>query len=249
MSLTIDELFYGAYRDAGLILLEGTGIDQDQTEEARRVFNRLVDSDRNQGLKAWRVSRVPFDIVSGQDSYQIGPSGDWPRTNAPVRIGRASLIVTNTTPTPEYEMEQLTEQQYQLWRLKGLSTSWPSAYYYERPMFDGSQTQLNGTVHLLFVPSETNQVVLYIEESISPLSATGDALLEFPEGYQTYYETNMAKTLAARNPRSKISQLTLDEARRSARMIKIQNFRSVSMDSDYPTRGPALHDGLATRRW
>jgi hypothetical protein len=249
MSITQDDLFYGAHRDAGLILLPGTGLNAEQTEEARKVFNRLVDSLRMDGLKCWRVSRVLFPLVSKQGSYGIGPDGDWVVTRAPVNIQRGSVIVTSTTPTIEYPMEKLSEQEYQEWRLKDLSTSWPAAFYYERPMYDGSSGQLDGTVHLMFVPGEANQAALYLEESISPIDATGNSILEFPVGYQEVIETNMAKTLAARDPRSKISPLTIEAANKSMRAIKIANFRPRQMESDYPTNDVRQHDGWGNRRW
>ncbi len=249
MSLTIDELFYAAYRDARLIEHEGTGLHSAQTEEARTVFNRLVNSWALDGLKCWQEKRTVFDLVAGRGRYSIGPNGDF-NTRRPNRIDQASVIVTSINPSQEWPLNKLSLQEYQEWTQKGLSLTWPSDFYFD-PELDQSADPTNAVsyINFLAVPSAANQVALYLKQAINPIDATGDAILEFADGYEEAIETNMAKVLAARNPNSNISPLTLEAAARSLRQIKINNFRPTHMESDYPTTTRRWHDGNATRRF
>lgn len=249
MSNTIDELFYAAYRDAGLIAEEGTGLHSAQTEEARKIFNRMANSWALDGLKCWQVKRMVFNITSGKGRYSIGKGGDFD-TQRPNDIERGSVIVVNQNPSPEWPLEKLTLQEWQEWRLKDLSITWPAAFYFD-PELDVSGGAGNAVayVNFLFVPGDSNQVALYLKQSLSPIDATGDTILDFADGYEEAIETNMAVTLAARRPGSNISPLTIQAAQRSLRQIKISNHRPVHMQSDYPVRPRALHDGWGNRRY
>src|SRR5271170_1414815 len=109
MAITISQLFYDAYRDAKLVLFEQTGLNPDQVEEARTQFNRLADSFQLDGGTVSHVARLLFPITSGQGDYTVGVNGQWDPgspisassaidSNYPVRIERASVVLTTQIP-------------------------------------------------------------------------------------------------------------------------------------------------------
>lgn len=230
MSITVDNLFYGAYRDAGLVKHEGTGLSDDQTEEARQLYNRMIDSWRADGLTISHISRKLYPITPGQGDYTIGPSGDWD-TVWPTRVERMSIVLSQYSPEPEYPIFPLTVDEWQDWTYKKQVTNWPRRYFYERdfPL---------GILHLLYVPSDANSAAIYEEQPLSQIDATGDALLEFQPGYQEAIETNLAKRIAARFPgQSSISRLTLELSESSLDLIKNNNNRPLQRTTDFARSG------------
>jgi len=170
MSLTIDELFYGAYRDAGLILVEGVTLNPDQKEECRRTYNRMADAWGLDGLLCSHVARTLFDIVPSKGVYSMGPAADWDMPKYPVRVERASVILTNESPQPELPIFPLSLEEFQDWRLKDQTNNWPRRYYYE-PSFPLAN------FWLLYVPADGNKIALYLEDKLIQLAAVGDQLL------------------------------------------------------------------------
>lgn len=227
MSITVDRLFYGAHRSARLVTLEQTILNPDQTEEARQTYNSMVDGWRADGATISHIAREIFDINPAQADYSIGPNGDWD-TEWPDRIERAGILVTqNGNPVPEYPMHVLTIDEYQLWTLKTQETNWPWCLWYER-----SGPPL-GTVHLLYVPTDGNQVALYLEQFLLPIDATGDTTIEFPPGYQEAIESNLAVRLAARTPGAQLAPGMEEIARTSFMRIKNANNRPLARVSDF----------------
>jgi len=247
MSLTIDALFYGAYRDAGLVRLEQTGLNADQTEEGRQVYNRMVDAWTLDGLTVSHVARLLFPITPGKGDYSLGANGDWdPATlglpGYPVRVERASMVLTTQTPQPEYKIFPLTIDQWQDWTLKTQSTNWPRRYFYE-PSFPLA------IFHLVYVPTDANAVALYLEEQIPMIAATGDALLSFRPGYEDAITSNLAVRIAARTPGSNISPMIVELARSSLSLIKMANNRPLRRENDMGRVGPRRSDILNGNRY
>lgn len=254
--LTFNQLAYLGYRKAGLVEVEGTVLGPDQVEEFRLLYNSMVDEWALDGGTVSHVAREVFDIVPGKGDYTIGPNGDLDPTAPvmtsaapvspgedptqscvyPVRIERASLIVS-TIPTsagpPEYGLWPMTIDEWQDWILKGQISNWPRRFYYEPdyPL---------GVLHLVWVPTDANQLALYLEQNLSAVGAVGDMLLNFRPGYQYFIECNMAVRLADNNPtKAKITEHTRSEAIRTLRLIQSSNDRPLSRVSDALGSGPA----------
>lgn len=241
-SITVDMFFYSIYRYAGLILSEQTGISADQTEEARVTYNTLVDAWRADGLTISHIYRYLAQLVGGQGDYSIGPGGDidvpWQD-----RIERAGIVLSNESPAPEYPIWPMTVDEYQMWTLKEQTTNWPRAFWYERkgpPL---------GIIHLLYVPTDANQLALYLEEFLLDINATGDSLLEWAPGYQLALETNCAVHIAARTPGSNISADTRKLAVDSLALIRNANNRPLMRLSDMTSGRGGRSDVRAGNRF
>lgn len=241
MPLTIDQLFYGAYRDAGLVLLEQTGLNPDQTEEARQIYNRMADAWALDGLTISHVARTLFPITPSVGDYTVGPSGDWD-TPYPTRVERASVILTNQSPSVERPLIPLTLGEWQEWRLKQQTTNWPLWFFYE-PSFP------LGIMHLLFVPTDGNQIALYLEEKLIRIDATGDTLLSFRDGYEDAITSNLAVRIASRTPGSNISADVKELARSSLHLVKMANNRPLKRSSDMEKRGGRSNVYAGSRYW
>jgi hypothetical protein len=237
MTTTPDALFYGAYRDAGLVQIEQTGLAPNQTEEARQLYNRMVDGWNADGLTISHVARTLFDVNPSQGDYVIGPNGDWPTPMVPRSIERMSVILTAQSPQPEYTLFPLTIDDWQEWRLKQQVNNWARSFYYEPPGNGGqpntTQNPFQGIVHLLYVPTDINQVAVYLEQLHVPINATGDQELEFQYGEQEAIETNLAMRIAARHPReAQLSEDTRRLATSSLDLLKNNNNRPLKRTTD-----------------
>lgn len=242
MSISVNQLFYGGWRDAGLVLVEQTGLDSAQLEEARQIYNRMVDAWRSDGLTISHLSRNPFPIVPNKSDYTIGPGGDidtlWPE-----RIERASIEITSQSPSPELPMVALTIDEWQDWRLKRQITNWSRAFFYERsfPL---------GIIHLVYVPTDANNLILYLEEPISQIDAADDSVIEFPPGYQEAIETNLAVRIAARHPKEQsLSEDTRELAIKSLNRIMNANNRPLERATDFTWRRGQVRNVYSGNRY
>lgn len=228
-SLTVDQLFNAAYGYAGLLDFEQVGLGADETEQSRQTYNSMVDAWRSDGLTVSHIQRLLFQLIPNQGDYTIGEGGDFD-TAWPDRVERAGIVLTEENPQPEYKLYQLTIDEYQEWVLKGQSTNWPFRYWYERsfPL---------GILHFLYIPTDTNQVALYLEEHILPINTTGNAIIEYQPGYQEAIETNLAVRLAMKLPRAQLKPGVEVLARSSLALIKNANNRPLVRESDLGRQG------------
>lgn len=248
--ITIQQLFYDAFRDAGAPgILEQSILSPDQTEEARTQYNRMVDAFQLDGGTISHVARLLFQITPNQSDYTVGPGGDWDpgnpvsasspgyqygesasiATNYPVRIERASMVLTTQNydgaGPPEYPIFALTIDEWQSWTLKGQTTNFPRRYFYE-PSFPLA------VFHLLYVPYDDDQVALYLEETLAQIDATADTVLIFRPGYQDMLTANLALRIAARTPGAQPSEYVQELARSSLNRIRMNNNRPLSRAND-----------------
>lgn len=255
-AITAQQLFYDAYADAGLILLEQTGLNPDQVTECQQLYNRMVDAWQLDGQMISHVARLLFSIIPGKGIYTVGPSGDFDPANGttlagaagqiasnyPVRIERASAVVTtepNYLGPPEYPIHMLTVDEYQDWILKQQTANWPWCAWYE-PAFQASGGL--GILHLLYVPTDANQIALYLEETLARIDATQDVLIQLRPGYYDLIASNLAVRIAARHPKTaQISDFTVQLARSSMSLVRMANDRPLSRDNDMAPRTGAFN--------
>lgn len=228
-SITFDQLAYTGYRYANLLQFEQVGLSPDQTEEARQTYNSMVNAWRADGLTVSHISREVFPIIPNKGDYTVGQGGDidipWQE-----RIERAGILLTRECPEPEYPIWPLTVDEWQDWVLKKQATSYPRRFFYERkgPPF--------AILHLLYVPTDANGLVLYPEHYLVQVGATGNGTMWFQPGYLEAIETNLGRRLAMRVPGGSISQEVLTLARSSLALIKNANNRPLVRSSDVQQR-------------
>lgn len=247
MSITIRELFYGAYREVQLIENEQDQLGPDQEEECRQVYNRWTDQLRANGTTVYHIERTLFPLTAGIGAYTIGPGGTW-NTVWPERLERASLILADGT---EYALWPLTDDEWQLWVNKAQTSSQPRRFHYEKdfPL---------GIFHMLYVPSAAIQVALYLEEQpLVPITrAAGPAYdysavqFEYPPSYQALVEFGLALQVGGRNPRAKISNDLRQRAKEAMDLIVNANNRPLARSTGlFSSSGNGRSDVMSGNRW
>lgn len=247
-SITVQQLFYDSYADAGLIILEQTQLTPDQVVECQQLYNRMIDTWQLDGWMTSHVARLLFPLTPSKGIYTVGPNGDFDPgqgttlagvvgqipSNYPVRIERASAVVTtepNYLGPPEYPIRMLSIDEYQDWILKQQTSNWPWCAWYE-PAFNNSNGL--GILHLLYVPTDANQIALYLEETLAQIDATQDATLDFRPGYYDLIASNMAIRIAARHPKTAmVADSTKELARSSMSLVRMANHRPLSRNNDF----------------
>lgn len=248
-TLTIGQLFYDAYRDAGIPgIMHQSGLNPDQVEEARTQYNRMIDTMELDGGTISHVARLLFNLVPNKGDYTLGPNGDldpaapancsnpgynYPSasiaSNYPVRLQRASMVLSTQNYAgagpPEYKLFPLTLDEWQAWTLKGQSTNFPRHYFYE-PSFPLA------TFHLLYVPTENDQLALYIDEVLANIDAASDAILQFRPGYQDLLTGALAMRLSDRYPEAQIKPGVIERTREARDYIRMNNNRPLSKATD-----------------
>ncbi len=229
MSFTAKRLFYSASKYAGITTGTLTGLDQDEEEDLRQTYNSMIDSWRGDGLTVSHVGRYEFPLVANQGDYTIGPGGNFDRV-WPERMERAGIIVDDDA---EYPIYPLTLEEWSLWRQKKQASNWPRRYFWERafPL---------GILHLLYIPSDTSKVALYLEDPISQIVKPGgtppdyDAVtLDYAPGYQLACESNLGMLYAAANSsRAKPTAEARRIAKASLDLLKTNNNRPLCRTTD-----------------
>ena len=215
---------------------EQTQLNEDQIEECRQNFNRMVDAYQLDGQTIYYIARLIFDLVPGQGDYTVGIGGDFDPGCYLVRIERASvLITTNPQPVansgpPEYKLWPFTVDDYQEWIYKKQTTNFPRYYYYD-------ENYPLGGLHLMWVPLDPDQIVIYAEQPLLAIDATADELLDFRPGYQDFLQSNLAVRLSDSNPRAQLKPGVLERARSSENLVKMANNRPLKRMSDF-AQGP-----------
>jgi hypothetical protein len=172
-------------------------------------------------------------LTASQQTYTVGPGAVWnmPR---PVRIPSASFQDVSTGL--EIPMHPLSEEEYQGIRLRGVSSTWPFQFYYDRafPL---------ATVFLWPVPTLANNVVLWPWHPWSS-SNTLDTVVAFPPGYQRLLEYNLAVEVSTEYPgtlRPEIQAL----ATQSQALVKTQNHAAPLVSTDVPQPRRQAPGGIA----
>lgn len=192
-------------------------------EDANDALNRLndwIDGLALERLSIYYVARTTKMLGNNIASYTIGTGGDI-NIVRPTQIESAGLIQDTTVPTPyERPLEVWTDQRYQGCHQKTLTSTYPTAIYYDHNWVAGL-----GTVYLWPIPTDCalTQLVLYTPTALREF-ATLDTAYTFPPGYRRFLRTNFAGEVASEYGK----QLTGDQvqaARHSKAQIKRGNVR------------------------
>lgn len=229
-TILVSELIRAGLRLAGLMGAAKRTASPEQLDEGVETLNSMLDQWRARGLYVPAVHRTLFPLVAAQQSYTIGPGGDFD-TDRPARIEMAGAVLTNQTPNPEWPMEVLTTQGWARIRNKGWSSSWPIALYYEPTYAAGL-----GTIWIYPIPSATPSVALYLEQPLAEVASLTAGMI-IPPGHRKAIEENLALAIAARNPMTaKPGPRLVYDAAESLQVIEVLNYRPLERTSDLQLR-------------
>lgn len=158
----------------------------DEIADGLSIFNAMIGQWSTQNLLIYAKARESFALTSGQQTYTMGPAGDF-NTTRPQKIEDAGLEI-QTTPVNEFHMEILNQDQFANIQIKSTQSSIPMFLY---PEFTYPLAKIN----LWPVPSAANNLILY---SWKPLTTFTDATstLDLPPGYDEAVHYNLAKRFA-----------------------------------------------------
>jgi hypothetical protein len=211
------------------VYMPGEEPSANDAQDARGRLNWMIGQWRQQSLLVPAAVREVFDIEEDQASYTIGDDGDFDTDKPPNQssIVGAGLILTTGDPDSEIPLGIMTDQAYQAWPVKALTSAQPQFVYY-RPTYASGL----GTVFLLPIPDNaTNDLALYIKRPISTFSAL-DTAYYFPDGYAEALVYNLARRLAKPYGREVDADL-MDMATKSLAVIKRANTTMSDLPNDF----------------
>ena len=182
------QLLTAALRLIG-VLAAGEAPSSTEISDALLSLNNLLDSWSNEGLIAFPVLREVFALssVGLAETYSWG-TGSTLNSARPMRIKKALIQLTGSSPPIELPLTILNVDQYAEVVLKTLQSNFPLYCYID-------DAYPNANVSVWPVPTDsTNSLVFY---SVKPLaSAILNTALSLPPGYLRSLQFNLAMDLA-----------------------------------------------------
>lgn len=182
--MTGQELLYRSMRLAGIVTHAGRTPSTYEFDDARKMFNSMVDDWNAQRLAVYQTVRREFTLNTNTASVTLGPDADWiaPR---PAKIEGAGIVV-NGIETP---LSRLDDAEYAEWCTKTETAQAPAAYY-----DDGSFPLRR--LYFLPVPTQASAIALYVWQQMSAMAAITDTA-NLPPAYDAAVMWNLALQLSA----------------------------------------------------
>lgn len=223
-TVTAYKLIKRALRMLGVID-PGQELEASAARDALETLNSMMSLWATKRLLMYQQTRNVYPLVGGQESYTIGPGGDFDQPR-PIYILRAG-IVSNVGLESEHERPMdpmLTPQQWRSIGNKRLQSALPRKLYYERSF------PLGTLYPWPVLSSGTLSLAIYL-----PVTVLGFADLHveyaFPDGYDEALATNLGVRLS-----SEWGKPLPDEVRQLAReskgAIQIANITEETMTTD-----------------
>lgn len=218
---TVRDLIRGSLRLLGAIAQGETPSAEEQAD----AFSALIDmlgSWSTESLLIFNKGREVFPLVSGQQSYTMGPSGNF-NTVRPLKIEDALLQIQGSNPTFELPIKIVNQDEWVSISVKTMPSTIPINLYVE-------DTSPLATLNLWPIPSVASNLILY---SWKPLDtfASVDSDLDLPPGYAKALRYNLALELAPEYGREP-SASVLSGAIESKENIKRMNIKPTFLKMD-----------------
>jgi len=187
ITTTARALIVSALRQIGVVDQFGDPTANELSDAFDRL-NEMIDGWSVQALTFRVVQREVFTLVSGQQVYTVGLTGNF-NVARPTTISNVTLNLTSTTPETETWLTPLTEDAYQAVSQKDLENSLPTSYYLEPtiPFYN---------VWIWPIPdASANELVIYYPEILSQF-ATLTGSVQLAPSYMRALRTNLAVELA-----------------------------------------------------
>ena len=184
--------------------------DADEQSDALASLNQIVESWNLKGLALYRRENASYTLTPSQQVYTIGSGADFDGAR-PITLNCAFV----TRGGIDYQLEPLTQAQWNEILQKSQESQLPEAVYYE-PTFP------DGTLRFWPVPLEALTVTLAINMQLGAVADINDDLA-FPPGYERALVYALAVELAPEYPSVTLSQRVIDTADEALADIKRAN--------------------------
>lgn len=184
-------------------------------------LNGMLSSWSTERLSVPHHVREEFPLVSSQQSYSMGPSGNFDTTR-PIRIEHVA-IKEGTSEISEIPIKILTIEEWARIQIKGTGSSIPTSVF---PEYGHTLVTLN----FWPVPTEVKSIVLHSWKPLSGFTNVNDTVSLAP-GYEEAIDFNLALRLAPKFGKS-VSGEALAIAERSFGNIKRVNSKPIYLRCD-----------------
>lgn len=202
-------------------LAAGEAATADEAADGLAFLNMLVDSLSNRRLIIYTINRDLYTFVSNQQTYTLGPGGDWD-ADRPVRIESMSVMLATAAPT-EIPIEMLRDEEWQNVTVKSTPSSFPLMVY-----DDGAFPLRN--LSFWPIPTQTDQAVIYSYSAISSFGSVNDTL-SLPKGYERFLTYALALEMAPSFNREP-SPTLMSNYTEAKRVLEVMNWTPNEMMCD-----------------
>lgn len=153
------------------------------------LLNMMMDAWNTERLLIYTIRMDEFPLTVGQQTYTLGPGGDFDMDRPP-KIERMSIVNLNNPAQPlELPVEYLTVAQWQAVPVKVISSTLPLAVY-------DDQAYPRRNLTFRYVPSVQVNTRIYSWSALGQF-ANLSTQYAWPPGYQRAISYNLAIELAA----------------------------------------------------
>jgi len=201
---------------------QGENPSASESSDGLTTLNDLLDSWSNENLIIPFRTTETFDLVSGQQVYTMGASGDFD-TTWPIEIMKAYYQDNTASPKLELPIKLLTQAEWARIQTKETQSSIPTCGYVE------TEYPLK-KIFLYPVPNIAKKIVIYSIKALVNFSDASDSLT-LPPGYARALKYNLAIELAPEYG-TEVTISVQNTAVTSKAALKSKNIRPVMMRSD-----------------
>lgn len=200
----------------------GESLSAAEQADALAAFNRMIDSWSNEELLIFADVAETFNLVPGQQTYTIGPTGNF-NTVRPQRIEKARLQTVTSGLPVDLPLTIVTLDEWARIIIKTQSSSLPLRLYIEEnyPLM---------SLNLWPIPSVANKIALWSWKPLTKFASVDDDV-SFPPGYERMIVYNGALELAPEYSREP-SATVLSTAIESKANIKRMNTKPSYLSTD-----------------
>ncbi len=172
MPVSAQDIITGALVDIGEVGV-GEVAGTDDLNYGLIRLNGIVDTWSTERLSLYTDTRAQFQLVAGQQDYDLGPTAAAFIAPRPVLIQTASIILNGTSI--RFLMNMLTAKQWAMIPEKSLTGILPTDFYQ-----DGDFPNVG--LHVAPIPNANIQMELYYWAALTQFASLA-ALLSMPPGY------------------------------------------------------------------
>lgn len=164
-------------------------VDPDDMQVSLQALDQMIDSWSNDRLMIYTISPYVFNTVGGQQTYTLGPGGDW-NIDRPMEIEEAYVRWNTGTPQAvDIPVGLLTDAEYASIGVKQTPSAFPFLIY------DNGDYPLR-TIFTFPVPNQTTEIVLWLRQPLIDVTNL-DGQVMYPKGYERAFRFNLACEVAA----------------------------------------------------
>jgi hypothetical protein len=176
---TVLQIITDSLQDAGIISAIETPSNAD-AQKAFRLLNRMLDGDSTEDLMIYNQVQEVFSLAAGNQTYTIGPSGNW-NTTRPIDVTRMYMRDSNGNDLP---VKMLSYEEYADILCKPITATLALSAWYNAGM---PLSQIT----LWPIPQDTTySAVVWSWKQISSFTSLSDTVI-LPPGYEDYIESNL----------------------------------------------------------